>query len=398
MSGVEGIGSFGDINREFQRMPDSKGPHGDLKSGVSVQGEQAYVDLAQSAWALFGPGIDWQKSPPAINTTLLDDRKTAFAQMFANMKQEGVNEIHLSFAQLCDINRLCKDAGVSGSFPNSTGLYSSNDSAMYQVMRSQNTANPPQYTNPAYQVVDGSGKEVASNFLQYFCQYAHQNNMKISLSFGGADAAGADDKFPDTPENTAKNLASVMKTLGVDNADFDIENDSLFTQNQPADVEAFFTALHSDLQAQGMTSSATVEGGSVTDPKFAPLLDNFSAKFDDANLMLYSNTQYWLDPTYIKGLISHLEIDASQVHIGFYSSINYSDASSCASGQTPPCTPDPTKSSGTNAANMFKALQNDIPGLGDAFIWNDDPTSTKSYNFMQDFYNGLKGISRTPWS
>ena len=396
MSGIEGIGGLGDFNKEFQNLPPAH-HNKNLGSGVSSQGQQAYLDLSQCAWTLFGPGINWQKTPPFIDTTLLNDPKTAFSQMFSNFKQEGVNQINLSFAQICDINRLCKDSGAtSQTLPNSTGDYSSNDMALGQTMRSEDRATG-KYSGPAYKVEDGSGKEVASNFLQYFSQFAHQNGMKVSLSFGGALGNATDNTFPDSAKDTANHLAAAMKSLGIDSADFDIENSSLFDSNKPEDLQTFFTTLHSDLKSEGKTTTATLMGGSVTDPKFAPILDQFNSKFDDANLMLYSNTQYWLDPSYINTLKTKLNVDGPHLHIGFYSSINYASESSCASGQKPPCPIDSSKSSGANAANFYKALQKDIPGLGEPFVWNDDPTSNKSYNFMQDFYNGIEGKSRTPW-
>lgn len=374
-------------------------------TGASIQGQQCYVDMGKFYGNNIWGCMDWSQTPGFISADLLN--KGFFGQFFANLKSEGVNKIDLSFAQMKDIQNLFMD---SLNPPTGSGSsYSATDSFM-PIFHTIGTDGRT-YNGAPYVVKDSSGNTVANNFMQYLVQYAHGMGIQVDLSMGGACGAGNDFKLPEDPTTSANQLASFMSNMGIDSVDFDIENSSLFQTNSTNDLNTFFSALHSNLQKEGKECTATLMGGSLTDPKFAPLMTNFSQKFDSLNLMLYSNSQYYLNPqnnniwSGIESAIKDVGGDPSKIHIGFYDSIPYESSSANGDGGNYNIKPGSTR--GQAAAQIYQQLLNQLTQdgylkngqtLGEPFFWNDTPGDPSSEQVMQDFYNTLSGKSKTFWS
>ena len=379
------------IHREdhkFSQLPGSharalKGHEASKASlGSSIQNQQAYVDMGK----FYGTNVltqcmDWQTSPASISEEKL--QSGFFGAYFAHLKQEGVNKLDLAFAQLSSITSLL----------NGTGQQASQSDKLATMF------------NPSYPVKDSSGKDLAPNFLSYMVSVAHENGIKVDISFGGAAGKDGDFKLPKSGSDSAHDLSTFMKNSGIDSVDFDIENSSLFEQNSKEDLSSFFSTLHSDLKSAGKESTLTVEGGVLQDSNYEPLLENFNQNFDSVNLMLYSNTQYTLNPDNNRiwpGVKSWIEKvgDPSKIHIGFYDSIPYESPSANQDGGS--FSIKPNSSRGSAAAQIYQQMISQLnlpPGqsLGEPFFWNDNPGDDSSEKVMQDFYNTLNGISKNPW-
>lgn len=370
----------------------NESPNSSELHGVSIKGQECYIDMGEFYANNISSCMNWQTNPPKIDSNLLKTK--LLDPLFQQMKAGGVDKINLSFAQISDIERLYNQSQTPPS--HSTG-FSGNDSfgAIFN----------PDHNSTPYQMTDGS----SPNALAFMAQYAHQNGIKVDMSFGGEYGGGSDMKLPGDPTTCAKNLSDFMQNTGIDSADFDIENNSLFTQNSPNDVSSFFTNLHNNLSSQGKECTATLTGGSLTDPTFKPLMDNFNSKFDSLNLMLYSNTQYYLSAKEsnkwcgVEGAIKAVGGDPSKIHIGFCDSIPYGNPAANADSDTSSYNIQPGSSNGSAAAQIYQQLNSQLqsdgalqPGqsLGEPFVWTTRPGSTSSAGFMQDFYNQLKGVSK----
>lgn len=141
--------------------------------GSSTQNQQAYVDMGK----FYGTNVltqcmDWQTTPASISQENLQNG--FFGSYFAHLKQEGVNQLDLSFAQLSSITSLLNGSGQQAS---------PNDKIATMF-------------NPAYPVKDSSGQDLAPNFLSYMVSVAHQNGIKVDVSFGGAAGKDGDFKLP----------------------------------------------------------------------------------------------------------------------------------------------------------------------------------------------------------
>lgn len=400
---VSGIGGPFDPS-QFDKLPSKAHKPAELK-GVSVQGEDCYLDMGEFYGNNIWGCMNYYPEPVGIDSSKL--QSGFLGQYFNQMKSAGVNKIDLSFAQLCDIKNLLGD--TSGS-PASYQSYSKAD-AFGQIFHNQDASG--QFTQGPYGVFDYSKnppEQVSPNFLSYLIQQAKSNGIQVDLSFGGASAGGGgapDMKLPGDPAECAKNLSDMMNNLGINSVDFDIENPSIFQLNSQSDLDTFFSTLHSLTAQNGQQSTVTLEGGVITDPNYTPLLSNFDSKFDSVNLMLYSNTQYYVDannPTWgIEQWMDQVHLDPSQIHIGFYTAIDYTQAKSSAGGAY---NIKPGSSNGQAAAQIFQQLTQQLQtdgylkqgdSLGKPFFWEDTPGDPKSAQMMQDFNNTLQGISKTPW-
>jgi len=223
--------------------------------------------------------------------------------------------------------------------------------------------------------------------IQELIKMAHQNGMKVDLSFGGEDGTAMQIcKGGETPSGQAMKLAQFIKDNGIDAVDFDIENGSFSQVNAPQDARLFFQTLHSQLGAEGKTMALTIMGSIGTwakgflkelfyDDNGAPI---FSSLFDDLNLMLYSMTQGYIsadNPDW--GIEGWLDVigheNASKLHVGFEDMIDYSQPGAIA-GQSYPVD---TTDSGTAAAEIYKQLLQQLEqagypsSLGNPFFWPD---------------------------
>jgi len=277
----------------------------------------------------------------------------------------------MAFAQICDINNLLE-------------------------------GKPGPTTDAIAQIFDKNypvGK-TGENFLTYFIDYAHKNNVKVDISFGGSFATGPDVTLPGSPETEAQNLVKFMSNYALDSIDFDLEGTSatkILEVNTPKDACTFFSSLHTSLKAESKPSIITLEGSLENAPTgtLKPLFTNFNELFDGVNLMLYSTSQYYIDADNVTWCIKQwIEfVPPSGIHIGFYDKINYTNpASSAGEAYDIPA----GLTNGEAAGFIYKTLKKnlntinpDYANLGQPFIWTDDPSVIPTNTFMSDSYNYL---------
>lgn len=371
---VEAVNPAGSPDEKKPLESGSEKPF-DPSSVLSGGGDSTYIDMGE----LYGNYIVtqcmvWWPEPVHIDQ---DKADAILKSIFDKLKASGTDTIDLSFAQISDIQDLLNGKGGSAT------------DTIAQIFKDN------------YPV--GSTGE---NFLKYMISYAHENGMKVDLSLGGANATSDDMKIPGDPTTEADNLAKFLEEYDFDSVDFDIEGsgaNSLMTANTPANVVAFFKELHSQLSSQSppIPSILTVAGSIQDGPEgtLKDLFTDFSSMFDGVNLMLYSNSQYYLDANNttwgISQWLAATDIPPDEIHIGFYDSINYNDPSSNA-GNTPYNIPQGL-SNGAAAAYIYiqlekqlKEINPDYVPLGQPFFWTDQPTDIPSDNFMEDFNNYLQ--------
>lgn len=354
---------------------------------VQPAASSVYIDMGQLYGTyVVGNMINWWPEPVNIDQEKLDSFLDAF---FTQLVRSKVTEVELSFAQLCDIENLLNEQGGSST------------DTITQIF-------DPVGNDGPYPVGD-----TGMNFLQYFIQKAHAVGIKVDLSFGGAIAGPDDMTLPSSGAKSAQNLLSFLTNYSIDAIDFDLEGTGatyLIQNNSAADLEAFFTMLHSSLEAEGKTSVITVEGSIQSGPEgtLASLFKDYPTKFDGTNLMLYSTSQYYLDAEnetwgiseWIETLVdlSNGEKSASEIlsglQIGFYDSIDYSspDASagqkySVPSGLT----------NGACAAYIYNTMQTQLSDLmpdtqiafKSVFLWTNVPQDLSTNDFMVDFFDQI---------
>ena len=333
-------------------------------------GDSVYIDMGKLYGTyVIGHFMKWWPEPVCIDQKKLD----AFLEkFFTQLKADGTKSINLSFAQIQDIEKLLKSqAGAS-------------DDTITQIFEKN------------YPV----GK-TGNNFLKYFIQQANKNGIKGDISFGGAVATGPNMKIPMDPVQAAKDLVDFMKEYSFDSVDFDLEGSGaaqLMTQNSPKDVETFFKTLHGQLSSQNKSVILTVAGSIQDGPTgyLKPLFENFSNMSDGVNLMLYSNTQYYIDannPTW--GISQWIKyVPSSKINVGFYDSIDYTNpASSAGEKYNIP----PGLTNGQAAAYIYIQLQKQLAKinpknvpLGQPFFWTDNPSKLTTNTFMSDFIQYLQ--------
>lgn len=342
---------------------------GYVKKGTSSSngtGASCYIDDGYMQ-NVINQCMEWYPDV-CIDQTKLD---SFLNTLIARLQQDGINKLEHSFAQLQDINSLL------------------------------NGTASPSYCDTIAQII-GPGADypvgtTGKNFLQYFNEKAYAAGIQVDLSFGGAVATAADMTINGDPATQAQNLAQFMQKYGFNSVDFDIESPSIMTANKPEDVVTFFSTLHSILKSQGKQSILTIEGSLQDGPGgvLSPLFVNFNQNFDGLNLMLYSNSQYYLDannPTWgIKQWMQYIT-DPSQIHIGFFDQIPYNSPS--ASGSGVPYNIPPGLSSGQAAAAIYLQLLQECGGytpdqFGEPFFWTQDPTQLAGDPFPLDFHNYL---------
>ena len=259
--------------------------------------QECYFDmggLGSSIWNF----IHWVQPSPDEGYEEFDT--DAFSQyltsLFTQMKTAGMDQIELSFAQLCDI-----DAYAAGDF----SKISSND--IIGVLLEQMVTSDVHFPE-------------GTNLLSLITETAAQQRMKTALSFGGENAAPADFTLcqsGETPEGQAQKLVDIMQQYNISSVDFDVEGASALALGQEEGITTFFSTLYQALAAQGKTATLTIQG-SLTQTVWGtgtpaqgpssyngPLkslfynADNepiFSSLFSGVNLMLYDNgSKYYLD-------------------------------------------------------------------------------------------------------
>lgn len=325
------------------------------------QKDSCYIDMG----ILYGnyvvtQCIIWWPEPVHIDQYKVD---TLLDGIFSALQNDGVNNVYLAFAQLCDIDALAaQKVGVATD-----------------TIASIFTDNYPVGTT-------------GQNFLQYFINAAHGKGITVSLSFGGALAADTEMKLGGAPDQQASTLASFVTNYGFDSLDFDLEGtgaSSLFTVNTQEDVVTFFETL-----AKSCSSTLTVAGAIQDGPEgtLKPLFDSFDTMFTGVNLMLYSNTQYYIDANNVTwGLEQWTSyVPASKTHVGFYDKIEYQDPAASA-GQKYDIPSGDT--SGQAAVYVYETalgeMGSGVSNFAAPFFWTDDPGTIPTNTFMSDFHTAI---------
>lgn len=313
--------------------------------------------------------IKWWPTPAHIDKDTVDQFLTP---IFAQLKRDGITQINLAFAQICDIDNLLQ--GEAGS----------QTDKISPILKSN------------YPVGD-----TGENFLKYLVENASSNETKVMLSFGGASASQSDMKISGDPTTEANNLADFMKEYAIDSVGFDIEGGGLTIMqvNEPSAVITFMKTLHTRLSKVGKASIITVVGSVQDGPSglLKALFTDFDDMFDGVNLMLYSNSHYYLDadnPSWgIKQWLSYIP-NSNKIHIGFYDKIPYENSSASAGEKYKIPT---GLRRGQAAAYVYLQLLDNLKlslsEMGQPFWWTDDPLEISSNKVMQDYYDYLRGDS-----
>lgn len=323
--------------------------------------------------------------------------EAALTNYFKRLQSAGINRIDLSFSQLTDIMSFA-----------SPGPYSGNDTVGTWIQ-----ANPTQFGQ--------------------LTTVANKCGMKIDISFGGQNATSLPTTDPKTgkvtppdwqlphtaagpvdPTAVASALCNFMKAHSIDSIDIDIEAD-ISQADTPERYVQFFTALHNLLAPLGkkiyLTTLASVSDWPDRFIHFLFYDANgkliFPQMFDGINIMAYSATEYYLDPTNPTwGIDKWLEIvgkeNAHMINIGFEDNVNYTEGS-------PPIT---STSNGDAAAkryiNLLEGLKSadGVGHLGEIFVWPDyglnppdyqkgtlPPTTFETdFNSTYSLWNNLSGL------
>lgn len=272
--------------------------------------------------------------------------------LYSQFTAAGINQINLSFAQIGSIDSL-----VNG------GQGSATDDVIAQMMA----------TFPGA--------------LEKLISKAHSVGIKVDLAFGGEN--GASMKIAgagQTVQGQAQKLVQLVEKLQLDSLDFDFESTAFTNANSPEDAQAFFLAIKQGLQGKNKPISLTVMGSLHDWPLnflkelFFDQSGNliFTTLFDDLNLMLYSQTEYYIDannPSW--GIEQWIDLmgrsNVSRIHIGFEDNVNYANPNASAGGTYQIDTTNP----GTAAAEVYMQLlqqlaQDGYPNqLGQTFFWPD---------------------------
>lgn len=332
--------------------------------------EKCYIDMGilYGNW-VYNNAIIWWPEPVCIDQTMVDE---FLEELFTQLKQDGVNELRYSFAQMSDIFNLMN--GEAGAW---------------------NDTITPIYAD-GFQV-----GETDLNFYEYMTTKASENGFINDLSFGGALAGESEMILPagHTPLECASTLVEFMKSTHTNSVDFDIEAGATSTFATQSNLE-FLEELHSQLKAEGKTSSITLVGA-LTEGPTGPLksiFDTFDTYFDYVNLMLYSNTQYYLDASNgswgIEQWLDCVENDPSKISIGFFDQIPYENSTANATQPSPYTVSGLSR--GEAAASIYiqlcskinqdKGTSYTVDSFEAPFFWTDDPTTLPSNEVLEDFY------------
>ncbi len=358
------------------------------------EGISSYLDFGLIQNALF-TFIDWSTDPPSIDELGL---KKYFDSLFAQLKASGINEVYLAFGQLADVKNLLEGNLSQIASTDTIG----------QIMKF------------SQQYLGGN-----ADLISLFTQEAHAQGVSVNLSFGGLFGDGMNiSPNGEDPHDQAVIMSAFMQKFGFDAIDLDLEvGGAQQFMGQGVDlVKEYLKTLHTLLEPQGkkifLTSMGDVNlwGKDIFAPFFQDEFGNktFSDYFDGLNLMLYSDTQYYVDandPTWgLKQWIDVIGIEnMNKIHIGFDDGVPYEKPSASAGYKDYPV--DPT-SRGRSAALMYEEMLKQLKSLGidaqfgEPFWWPaNDIKNGARYNVdgkgeiefgteaaMRDFYNQLHGL------
>lgn len=366
---------------------------------ASQEKEQGYFDYTKIDSFIWGGSFDGEKfiTYPAANNWQPTLNSSAFKKyldsIFSRMQSAGMGQVNIDFTQIKSI-----DALFSGDYSKAPAT-----DALIQVLK-----------NEHFLGADGNPVDM----MKLFIDEAHKSGMKVNLSFGGEDASGL--KICDegeTVQGQADKLVTFMQKYQIDSIDFDFEDTGAVNfahQNTSQEQRGFFQELHNKLAPQGKTVILTVEGSTKWASVLKPLFYDdqqkpiFGDLFDGLNLMLYSESQYYIDAKNDDwGIEEWIDIigkqNANKIHIGFEDHVPYENASASAGGVYHI----DTNNRGQAAAEVYLQLlaqlkKDGYPSkLGAPFWWPDenidsyDPNDANSVisQTMVDFYQYLKNHS-----
>lgn len=358
--------------------------------------QQVYYDYTKIDGFIWSASFDGEKfiEYPAEHqwqaTLNVDAYQKYLNSVFGRLKEAGMNQINLSFTQIASIDVL-----LSGDY--------SKGSPTDQFVK---VLNNERFLGPDGKYVD---------MLKLFVDTAHQAGIRVDIAFGGEDASGLKICGPgETASGQAQKLAQFMDNYGFDSVDFDLEDTgakAFAQENTDAEQREFFQELQKALSAKSRIVILTIEGATswATNTLKALFYDDagnpiFKDLFNGLNLMLYSQTQYYINADNDTwGIEQWLEIigkeNASMIHIGFEDNVPYENPNASA-GEHYHIT---TKNRGGAAAQVYQQLGTNLQAdgyssqLGSPFWWPDegldsyqpDQTNSVISDTMVDFYNAL---------
>jgi predicted nucleic acid-binding Zn-ribbon protein len=312
---------------------------------VHTDGSTTYLDfgLIQAGIMKY---INWSTVPATVDEKGL---LHYFDSLFAQLKAAGITQVDLAFSQLADVGAL-----LSGDLSN----VSAHDT-IAQILQFSN-----QYLG-------------GFDLISLFTKEAHAQGLSVDLSFGGlfGDHMQICPNGED-PHDQAVKMAAMMQKYGFDSIDFDLESGGAqeFMSQGVDVVKDYLKTLHTLLEAQNKTMTLTVMGDVNTWGKnvFAELFSDkfghktFSDYFDGLNLMLYSDTDYYLDADNSSwGLKQWIDVigqeNISKMHIGFDDGVPYESPSASQGSKNYPI--DPT-SRGRSAALIYKEIIKQLHEMG----------------------------------
>ena len=361
--------------------------------------QMSYLDIGLTPWWSFA---DWSTSPPGVNISSFDNY---FGSIFQQLKNAGVDELIISFAQIRNIPVLKPD--ISDIWLNSDLVQDITDNYV-------------------------PGTDL---FRQYLGEYpdavkrmvtlGKQYNIKFNLAFGGANAREEDYYIaPGQGEFYAQILLRILEYLEIDGVDIDLELNSFNTLNCLNELHEFFRKLKNELDPQNKTMSLAVLAGiddwtnNIAKSLFYDQQHNkiFNTMFNRLNLMAYdAGTKYYFyssplgsDPVNGWSLNAWAEIigDSTKLNLGFQDATPYNQRSSWAAPfSSKPYPFSLPENNNLTAGEAARYIYNEVEqqaGLqfGKCFWWpnegpnfiqrytlKDDGTADFMTHVMADFYN-----------
>ncbi|MBN2479914.1 MAG: hypothetical protein JXA94_06775 [Parachlamydiales bacterium] len=357
---------------------------------INTKKNSVYIDLAQFE-NVFHDAIKAGTEQFPYGYYDESELKLAFDAIFKALNQDGSDEICLSFAQICDIANLLT----------AKGSYTPSDKVLEVLMY----GTPPNlaYNKPIFNAETSTLSDL--NILQYMLSYASTKyNIKIDLSLGGAAASALDYAFNEDPKKAALDLVNFMNAYNIQDVDFDLENIEGFMTNGSDKILTFFQTLKSLLAKENKKIYLTLLGDTTKGPNgpLKPIFDNFDTYVDGVRLMLYSNSQFYLDADN-KNYGINLWIDAvkgpSKLSIGFFDMIAYENPQLTdpdydekqKDGFYSDFPKNPTR--GQAAVWIYKKVASQLKlnfeNFQKPFIWTNVPQNIPNNEFMKDFNEAL---------
>ena len=332
--------------------PDKKSPTSTTSTSGTAQ--ICYLDVGLIPWWNF---VNWTTTPPSIKQETFHHY---FDSLFPQLKDAGITEVDLAFAQICDIPSLGNEI-----------------------------------TNPS------------DLFGMYLHQYPQQIKLmiqegrskygfKFNLSLGGANARDTDYAIPSGQgKDYAHKLIQTLNDLDISGIDMDIELTTFNTLPDLTELLDFFATMRKELGTERAMTLALLASVSdwpekIVRPLFydAAGTNVFNTMFNGVNLMAYdSGTKYYIYANNSPGSASpgwalsewiNLVGDASKINLGFQDATPYQDTSAWAQPSPEMVFPFSLPEGGTCgqcAKTVYDQVQTQLGVvLGTPFWWPDEST------------------------